>query len=101
MVGTVAAQFNDGGANELFHRLMQKIAEKTGKDFSLPATEVSVALQPKGAGTHIIPPKRVRYLSEIAETIQEYDKWVEEQSAIATRLYQLDGVMKMDLEKKS
>ena len=42
----------------------------------------------------IIPPKRVRYLSEIAETIKEYDDWVNEQATIATKLYQLDGTIK-------
>ena len=35
----------------------------------------------------IIPPKRVRYLSEIAETNRGYDKWAKEQSAIAQKLY--------------
>ena len=35
----------------------------------------------------IIPPRRVRYLSEIAETIRGYDDWVMQQSAIADRLY--------------
>src|SRR5439155_13022345 len=30
IVGTIAAQFNDAGINELFERLMEKVAEKTG-----------------------------------------------------------------------
>ena len=33
IVGTIAAQFNDAGVNELFERLMEKIAEKTGVKF--------------------------------------------------------------------
>src|SRR6185369_14027485 len=33
IVGTIAAQFNDIGVNELFERLMEKIAEKTGVKF--------------------------------------------------------------------
>lgn len=41
----------------------------------------------------IIPPKRVRYLAEIAETISAYDTWVIEQSVIATKLYQLEGTL--------
>jgi isobutyryl-CoA mutase len=48
----------------------------------------------------IIPPKRVRYLAEISETINEYNKWAKEQSAIATKLYQLDAVIKMMDDKK-
>ncbi|MFM2327370.1 MAG: hypothetical protein RIR31_1572, partial [Bacteroidota bacterium] len=33
IVGTIAAQFNDAGINELFERLMEKIVEKTGVKF--------------------------------------------------------------------
>jgi methylmalonyl-CoA mutase len=40
----------------------------------------------------------VRYLAEIAETIEAYDKWADEQSEIARKMYQVDGVIKM-LEK--
>jgi methylmalonyl-CoA mutase len=35
----------------------------------------------------------VRYLSEIAENNRQYDNWVIEQSAIATRLYQVTGAI--------
>jgi methylmalonyl-CoA mutase len=39
-------------------------------------------------------------LAEITEAITEYNNWVNEQAAIATKLYQLDGVIKMmDNEK--
>jgi len=41
----------------------------------------------------IIPPKRVRYLSEISETNKAYDSWVDEQCAIASKLYKIDGVL--------
>src|SRR5690606_30206524 len=39
----------------------------------------------------IIPPKRVRYLSEIVETNHAYDQEVVEQALIARKLYQLRG----------
>ena len=62
------------------------------------ATEAS-ELDPKPRGapskTQVIPPSRVRYLAEIAEAIEEYDKWADEQSAIARKLYQLQGVIEM------
>ncbi|MEI9958036.1 MAG: hypothetical protein WDM90_17430 [Ferruginibacter sp.] len=33
IVGTIAAQFNDAGVNELFERLMETVAAKTGVNF--------------------------------------------------------------------
>lgn len=93
VVGTIAAQFNDAGVNELFERLMEKIAEKTGVKFKGDIEHHTHTTDTVSQST-IIPPKRVRYLSEISETINEYDAWVTEQAAIATRLYQLDGVVK-------
>ncbi|MBX2932918.1 MAG: methylmalonyl-CoA mutase family protein [Ferruginibacter sp.] len=92
VVGTIAAQFNDAGVNELFERLMEKIAAKTGVKF-----HGDIIHHPHKKDTFsqstIIPPKRVRYLSEIAETIADYDAWVNEQAAIASKLYQLDGTL--------
>ena len=90
VVGTIAAQFNDAGVNELFERLMEKVAEKTGVKFH---GEIEHHAHTKNTASQstIIPPKRIRYLSEIAETIEEYDTWVKEQAKIATELYQLKG----------
>ena len=90
VVGTIASQFNDAGVNELFERLMEKIAEKTGVKFH-GEIEHHTHIQETFSQSTIIPPKRVRYLSEIAETIADYDAWVIEQATIATKLYQLDG----------
>ena len=94
VVGTIAAQFNDAGVNELFERLMEQVAKKTGVKF-----HADLAHHPHVSETAsqsmIIPPKRVRYLSEIAETIDEYDQWVNQQASLATQLYQLDGTRNM------
>ena len=81
--GTIASQFNDPGANQLYHALMLALAAKTGADLtpSLPL------LEGESQKAIIIPPRRVRYLSEIAETIRGYDEWVVQQSAVADRLY--------------
>ena len=43
--------------------------------------------------SRIMPPSRVRYLSEITAAIREYNRITDEQSVIATRLYQLNGVL--------
>jgi methylmalonyl-CoA mutase len=93
IVGTIAAQFNDLGVNELFIRLVKTIALKTTVVFGTdPDTWLKgeVATQ-----SQIIPPKRVRYLSEIAEQNRTYDAWAKEQSAIASKLYQINGTIEL------
>ena len=97
VVGTIAAQFNDAGINNLFDKLIKVIADKTGNDFG---THEAFA-KSGGMDGSIIPPKRVRYLAEISETIAEYDLWVKEQSAIASKLYQIDGILKILNEKST
>ncbi|WP_462255481.1 cobalamin-dependent protein [Ferruginibacter sp.] len=99
IIGTIAAQFNDAGVNELFERLMEKVAAKCGVKFH-GEIEHHAHVKDTASQSTIIPPKRVRYLAEIAETINEYNNWVKEQAAIATKLYQLDGVIKIMDDKK-
>jgi len=94
VIGAIAAQFNDAGINELFERLMEKIAEKTGIKFHGDIEHHS-HIKDTTSQSLIIPPKRVRYLSEIAEEIENYNKQVEEQAAIASKLYQLNGTLEV------
>jgi methylmalonyl-CoA mutase len=88
VVGTIASQFNDAGVNKLFEFLIQKIQTKTNTNFG----EAKVASIGGGAEGVIIPPARVRYLAEIAENNEAYDKWVNDQCVIASKLYKLSGV---------
>jgi methylmalonyl-CoA mutase len=89
IVGTIASKFNDDGVNHLFEKLIHTIEKKTEVKFG--------ALKPAAKGTDltgaVIPPQRVRYLAEIAETIEQYDNWVDEQSETARKLYQLKGTI--------
>ncbi len=94
IVGTIAAQFNDAGINELFERLMEKIAEKTSVKFH-GDIEHHIHIAETASQTMIIPPKRVRYLAEIAEANETYNSWVLEQATAATSYYQLEGVKKI------
>jgi isobutyryl-CoA mutase len=91
IIGTIAAQFNDGGINELFEKLMVTVENKCGVDFG--KIEVHAHVQDTTTKSQIIPPKRVRYLSEITDNNRAYDLWVNEQVAIATKLYQVTGVI--------
>ncbi|MEO6313802.1 MAG: methylmalonyl-CoA mutase family protein [Chitinophagaceae bacterium] len=89
---TSANKFNDEGVNNLFNTVLHNIKEKTGADWGTYTPTF------KGSGTadrSIIPAKRSRYLSEIADNNRNYDKLVIAQAALASKLYQLHGVLKL------
>ncbi|HXB11425.1 MAG TPA: methylmalonyl-CoA mutase family protein, partial [Bacteroidia bacterium] len=89
--GTIASQFNDPGMNTLYKALMDKIVEKTKADLHSSYKHS----EEQSEKIFIIPPDRVRYLSEITETIHKYDDWAESQSEIAEKLYALHTVEMM------
>lgn len=81
--GTIASQFNDPGMNTLYRKIMDKIEEVT--DGNLKSEyHISEGMSEK---VHVIPPKRIRYLSEISESNRAYDKKVEKQVEVAQKLY--------------
>ena len=83
---TKASQFNDWGTTELYNELIKKVNAKfEGLNLS-EYVEQNVSEE-----TTIIPPKRVRYLSEIVENNRNYDKEVENQALIAKKMYLIDG----------
>jgi len=89
--GTIASQFNDPGTNNLYEALIKLIIDKTSADLksSFEATnEMSEKI-------FIIPPDRVRYLSEISEANRNYTKWVEEQYVIAQKAYNVHGTIEL------
>ena len=81
--GTIASQFNDPGTNVLYKKLMETIVEKTGADLK-PDLKLDAGMSEK---IYIIPPKRIRYLSEISENNRQYDRWVEKQCEVARQLF--------------
>jgi isobutyryl-CoA mutase len=92
VIATIAAQFNDAGVNQLFKKLIATLQNKTG--FSFTAIEKNGVEIPEKT-VSIIPPKRVRYLSEIAENNRSYNEWVEEQATLASSLYKLEGAKEL------
>ena len=95
--GTMASQFNDPGMNNLFVALMEQIKIKTGTDFKAKMELTS----DQSEKIYIIPPDRIRYLAEIAEASQNYNEWVDKQTSIARKMYQLKGVINLTSEIKS
>jgi len=83
--GTIASQFNDPGVNALYGALIDTINKKTSAGFtSSYGEEVE-----ESEKIYIIPPQRVRYLSEISESNRGYDKWAKSQSEIAQKLFSI------------
>ncbi len=81
--GTIASQFNDPGMNTLYNRIMDKLVEKTNADLKT-SLEITEEMSEK---IFVIPPSRVRYLSEISESNRAYDKKVDDQVIVAQKLY--------------
>ena len=91
--GTMAARFNDDGVTALYQALLPKLVEfgLTSAQGTLP----QVATRHSTNQTPIVPPARVRYLAEIAETVREYKKRAREQARIARERQQLLATLEM------
>lgn len=83
---TIASQFNDHGVNVFFDNLIKIFNEKTG--FPIPEKQ-NINKEDVNMMITIIPPERIRYLSEISDTIRNYNHWAEEQANIAEKLYSI------------
>ena len=81
--GTIASQFNDPGMNTLYKGVMDKLANKKGTHL-ISNMEITKKMSEK---IFVIPPARVRYLSEIAESNRDFDKKVDKQVIVAQKLY--------------
>ncbi len=95
--GTIASQFNDPGTNTLYKNLMNVIAGRTGVELDSTFGNEDKTSEK----IYIIPPNRVRYLSEISENNRHYDKWVEKQVVIARKLYNLKSSIDLLAESKA
>ena len=85
--GTIASQFNDPGTNKLYKQLLSIINHKTKAEL-VSSIDLPVGESEK---IYIIPPQRVRYLSEIAENNRNYDQKGRAQSVLASNAYALSS----------
>lgn len=83
--GTIASQFNDPGTNALYKRVMEILVQKT----RTPLESTFPFETGESEKIYIIPPGRVRYLSEIAANNRAYDRWTAEEAGKAGKLYAL------------
>ncbi|MFZ9044582.1 MAG: methylmalonyl-CoA mutase family protein [Cyclobacteriaceae bacterium] len=84
--GTIASQFNDPGMNQLYKAIMDQLEAKD----AIGLTSSFERTDEMSEKVYIIPPKRVRYLSEITESIRDYNDKADRQKEIAQKLYGLD-----------
>ena len=80
--GTIASRFNDDGVTAFYHRLLEILRERGlvgWSDGALPVSDVRTSSHSRA----IVPSGRVRYLSEIAQTVRGYHAGVERQISLA------------------
>ncbi|MDA7558051.1 methylmalonyl-CoA mutase family protein [Flavobacteriaceae bacterium] len=96
--GTIASQFNDPGMNTLYRAVIHKLEEVSDSDL----TSTYKILKGTSEKIFVIPPSRIRYLSEISEANRSYNQDVIYQSEIAQRLYgiylTIQSILDMPLE---
>ncbi|MFH2063867.1 MAG: fused isobutyryl-CoA mutase/GTPase IcmF [Pseudomonadota bacterium] len=91
--GTIASKFNDDGVTALYFGILDTIEAKTGVKFASnrprPRTKQSTSK------SIIIPPDRVRYLSEIADTVRQYHRYTKEQAEIVRNVWHLEKTIEI------
>ncbi len=91
---TQASQFNEGGVNRLFLKLMDMLSEKD------PGFKVSEDFKNKILSAEeniIIPPDRQNYLSEIISTVHRYKAHTTKLAAKASQWGALDNISELKL----
>lgn len=91
--GTIAARFNDDGVTALYKHLLQVLTNLGLKH--QPDALPDIAVRKSSGNTVIVPPERVRYLAEIADTVRGYKKTVKDQAKIARERQQLTETKRM------
>ena len=87
--GTIASKFNDDGVTALYQAIVSIMNERTkcGWVSTMPAIDRKLP----SSKAIIIPPDRVRYLAEIADTVDRYHKKANQQAALFQKVWQLEA----------
>jgi methylmalonyl-CoA mutase len=91
--GTMASRFNDDGVTALYQALLPRLAE-----LGLPVREGALPQVATRHSTHqvpIVPPGRVRYLADIADTVRGYKRRARTQAALAREIQHLEAAAEM------
>jgi methylmalonyl-CoA mutase len=79
--GTMASRFNDDGVTALYQAVAARLEEQGLKLKAGRLPRASVRASSRGRA--IVPPERVRYLAEIAESVRGYHRLVDAQARTA------------------
>ncbi len=96
--GTIASRFNDDGVTALYQALLPRLAA-----LGMPVLEGRLPRVATRHSTHqvpIVPPARVRYLADIADTVRGYKQRALQQSRLAREVQQLRAAAAMLAEGK-
>jgi methylmalonyl-CoA mutase len=93
---TVASHFNDAGTNRFYRALMTAVDARTEGSF---ASTIDLPTD-HGGERPVIPKDRVRYLSEISDTIRTYNRSVDEQGDLAIEAQALAIVANRNADEK-
>ena len=91
--GTIAARFADLGVTALYQKMLAVLDAKGFDGWT--SSHPQVATRASEPGTAIVPPNRQWYLAEIAETVRDYHRTIDEQVAIARERHQLRGAARI------
>jgi methylmalonyl-CoA mutase len=91
--GTIAARFNDDGVTALYHAVADKLK---GKGLKLKAHRLPRPAGRVSSNVHaIVPPRRARYLAEIAEALRGYHAHARSQARLARERQSLQEAKRM------
>ena len=96
VIGTIASQFNDAGTNELFARLLNLLSKQSSTFNSFSANDLK-----QSEKIDIVPPGRVRYLSEITQCIRDYNEKSLEEASLAGQVQSLKQSAEVMAEDES
>ncbi|HKI98892.1 MAG TPA: methylmalonyl-CoA mutase family protein [bacterium] len=88
--GTVASRFQDPATDLFYKALVGRLNDKLELGW---ASTLEPSTTPDDPAAVIIPPRRVRYLSEIADTVRQHEEEAERQAALASRACALRGAL--------
>ena len=91
--GTIASRFDDRGVTALSQTLLRVFNDKGFGPWRSDSKPLHIRASEPGAA--IVPPKRQRYLAEVAECVRGYHKTVAEQVAIARERQHLREAKRM------
>jgi methylmalonyl-CoA mutase len=95
--GTIASRFNDDGVTSLYQHLAAALRAHGLRDGGgvLPRLE---RVRHSGSGHSIVPPARLRYLSDVAQAVRGYRQHADAQACVARERWQLIEARRMLLE---